>query len=572
MSIKTLLIRLAFIMGGLLATAALVVGSINYAYFGMQDQYIEATEQFALISRDKEEVTQVITLNEPVPDSRIESMGMRSLPLNCCESEYAIYLSAISNASSVDRSTAVLYRLSEAWEQFIRAQQTAMMRAREELEELQQLRNLFVPTSAILLLLASLGFGISFINRHVVTPIERLTIYVRQSVRGGEPLRTDLSGSVTELKFLHSSFESVIADFRGSLQTRGRRAAEMSQTSDVLERQFQNLIEISEKPAFILDASGAIRTWNKHMVALTGMAKSQANRLIFSEELLTGPSAEIFDDAFKIVRGGGIPDEFRCELTLRGNRIITLQFQLSPQLESTLGVNRVLALVNSSANDSVLRTKTLELETDDSIDLFAELSSSLHWLGAEGRENGSQTSARQLEALRTAVKWVGSRGYARDQSVLDLAELVTHFKSTFTPKLMDLDVDIDLDFVVEPKSMMVRGNAGSVLIALEKLAENAVESIQLVAPPQGWISMSLSVTDGSMARIVMADNGGGIVPGQEQQIFEPFFTTKSVKGHLGLGLTHSRDLIQYMSGSIAVDSASNTDGFQITVELPLVSS
>lgn len=572
MSIKTLLIRLAFIMGGLLATAALVVGSINYAYFGMQDQYIEATEQFALISRDKEEVTQVITLNESVPDSRIESMGMRSLPLNCCESEYAIYLSAISNASSVDRSTAVLYRLSEAWEQFIRAQQTAMMRAREELEELQQLRNLFVPTSAILLLLASLGFGISFINRHVVTPIERLTIYVRQSVRGGEPLRTDLSGSVTELKFLHSSFESVIADFRGSLQTRGRRAAEMSQTSDVLERQFQNLIEISEKPAFILDASGAIRTWNKHMVALTGMAKSQANRLIFSEELLTGPSAEIFDDAFKIVRGGGIPDEFRCELTLRGNRIITLQFQLSPQLESTLGVNRVLALVNSSANDSVLRTKTLELETDDSIDLFAELSSSLHWLGAEGRENGSQTSARQLEALRTAVTWVGSRGYARDQSVLDLAELVTHFKSTFTPKLMDLDVDIDLDFVVEPKSMMVRGNAGSVLIALEKLAENAVESIQLVAPPQGWISMSLSVTDGSMARIVMADNGGGIVPGQEQQIFEPFFTTKSVKGHLGLGLTHSRDLIQYMSGSIAVDSASNTDGFQITVELPLVSS
>ena len=70
----------------------------------------------------------------------------------------------------------------------------------------------------------------------------------------------------------------------------------------------------------------------------------------------------------------------------------------------------------------------------------------------------------------------------------------------------------------------------------------------------------------------MADNGGGIVPGQEEQIFEPFFTTKSVKGHLGLGLTHSRDLIQYMSGSIAVDSASTTDGFQITVELPLVSA
>ena len=492
MSIKTLLIRLVFIMGGLFAIATFVVMSINFAYFGMQDQYIEATEQFALISRDKEEVTQIVTLNEPVSDSRIESMRMRSLPLNCCQSEYAIYLSAISDASSVDRSTAASYRLSEAWEQFIRAQQTTMMSAREELEELQQLRNLIVPTSAILLLLVSLAFGISFINRHVMTPIERLTTYVRQSVRGGEPQRADLSGSVTELKFLHTSFESVIADFRGSLQSRGQRAAEMSQTSDVLERQFQNLIEISEKPAFILDASGAIRTWNKHMVALTGMAKSQANRLIFSEELLTGPSAHIFDDAFKIVRGGGIPDEFRCELTLRGNRIITLQFQLSPQLESTLGVNRVLVLVNSSANDSVLTNKTLEPQTADGIDLLAELSSSLHRLGAEGQENANQTSARQLEALRTAVTWVGSRGYARDQSVLDLAELVTHFKSTFTPKLMDLDVDIDLNVVMEPQSIMVRGNAGSVLIVLEKLADNAIESILSAAPPQGRISVSLS--------------------------------------------------------------------------------
>ena len=137
---------------------------------------------------------------------------------------------------------------------------------------------------------------------------------------------------------------------------------------------------------------------------------------------------------------------------------------------------------------------------------------------------------------------------------------------------MDLDVDIDLDVVMATQSMMVRGNAGSVLMVLEKLADNAIESIQLLAPPQGRISLSLSVTEGSMARIVMADNGGGILSGQEEQIFEPFFTTKSVKGHLGLGLTHSRDLIQYMSGSITVDRASATDGCQITVELPLVSA
>lgn len=577
MSIRMLIIRLACIMGGLSATAAFVVLSINSAYFGMQDQYIDATEQFALISRDKEEVTQVITLNEPLPESRIESMGMRSLPLNCCRSEYAIYLSAISSASSVDRSTAALYRLSEAWEQFIRAQQITMMSAREELEELRQLRSLIVPTTATLLLVASLAFGMWFINRHVMTPIERLTTYVRQSVRGGEPQRADLRGSVTELEFIQSSFESVIADFRGSLQTRGQRAAEMSRTSDVLERQFQNLIELSEKPAFILDASGAIRTWNKHMVALTGMAKSQANRLIFSQELLTGQSAQIFDDAFQIVRGGGMPDEFRCELTLRGNRIISLQFQLSPQLESALGVNRVLVLVNTPSDNKsftseTLTSKTLAPESAVGIALVSELSSSLHRLGANNKGGSEQQVAvRQLEALQTAVKWVGSRSYEREQSVLDLGELVMHFKSTFTPKLMDLDVDIALDLAMAPNAMKFRGNAGSLLTALEKLADNAVESILLAAPPKGQISVSLSLAGGPVARIVMADNGGGIISGQERQIFEPFFTTKAVQGHLGLGLTHTRDLIQFMSGSVAVSSAGSPDGLHIAIELPLVS-
>jgi len=576
MSIKTFLIRLACITGGLFATASFVVMSLNHAYFGMQDQYIEATQRFALISRDKEEVTQIIALNEPVLDSRIESMGMRSLPLNCCRSEYAIYLSAISDASPVERSTAALYRVSEAWEQFIRAQQTTMARERKELEELKRLRNLIVPTSAILLLLVSLAFGIWFINRHVMTPIERLMTYVRQSVRGGEPQRADLSGSVAELKFIQSSFESVIADFRGSLQTRGQRAAEMSQTSDVLERQFQNLIELSEKPAFILDASGAIRTWNKHMVALTGIAKSQANRLIFSQELLTGPSAQIFDDAFQIVRGGGMPDEFRCELTLRGNRIISLQFQLSPQLESALGVNRVLVLVNTPSDDKtltseILTSETLAPESAVGIELVSELSSSLHRLGANNKGGAEQVAVRQLEALQTAVQWVGSRSYERDQSVLDLGELVMHFKSTFTPKLMDLDVDITLDLAMTPNAMKFRGNAGSLLTALEKLADNAMESILLAAPPKGQISVSVSLADGPVARIVMADNGGGIESGQERQIFEPFFTTKAVQGHLGLGLTHTRDLIQFMSGSIAVSRAGSPDGLHITIELPLVS-
>jgi len=465
-----------------------------------------------------------------------------------------------------------LYRISESWEQFIRAHQAAIIESQAALEELQGLRSLIVPTSAILLLVLTMILGITFLNRHLVSPIEGLVMHVRQSLRGGEPKPAKLERSVSELKFLQSSFETVISDYRGSLQSRGQHAAEMSQTSDLLEGQFQKLIEISEKPAFILDASGAIRTWNKHMVALTGIAKLQANRLSFSDEVLTGTSAQIFDDAFQMARGGIIPDEFQCEIILRGGRTLALRLQLSPQLESTLGVNRVLVVVSSGAADVEPISSVMAPETSSVSNLLTELSSSVHRLGDGYSSEGNDTPIRQREALVTAVKWIGSQSYVQEQSVLNLSELVMHFKSTAAPQLIDLDFEVTFDADISPEPIMVRGNAGSVLLALEKLFQNALESIKESAVSAGNIAVGLSTKDAQIAVITMTDNGTGIRSEQESQIFEPFYTTKAATGHLGLGLTHARDLIVNMSGKLAATRPSEGQGLQVTIELPLVSA
>jgi PAS domain-containing protein len=572
MSIRSLLFRLGLMMVTLLALATFVVISINFYSFSIQEQHLKSAEQFVLISRDKEELTQIIALNDPIFDSQLESLAMRSLPFDCCQSEYDIYLSALADALTPGRSTAVLYRISASWEQFIRAHQSAMIESQASLEELQELRNLIVPTSGIFLLVLSLVLGITFLNRHLVSPIEGLVMHVRQTLRGGEPKRAALEGAVSELKFLQSSFETVISDYRGSLQSRGQQAAEMSQTSDLLEGQFQKLIEISEKPAFILDASGAIRTWNKHMVALTGIAKLQANRFSFSDEVLTGTSAQIFDDAFQMARGGIIPDEFQCEIILRGGRTLALRLQLSPQLESTLGVNRVLVVVSSGAADVEPVSSVMAPETSAVSNLLTELSSSVHRLGDGYSSEGNDTPIRQREALVTAVKWIGSQSYVREQSVLNLSELVMHFKSTAAPQLIDLDFEVTFDADISPEPIMVRGNAGSVLLALEKLFQNALESIKESALSAGNIRVELITKDAQIAVITMTDNGTGIRSEHESQIFEPFYTTKAAKGHLGLGLTHARDLIVNMSGKLGATRPSEGQGLQVTIELPLVSA
>ncbi|NCG07360.1 MAG: hypothetical protein GWP37_10350, partial [Gammaproteobacteria bacterium] len=305
MSIRSLFVRILLILVGIYAVATFVVMSINQNYFNAQSEYRAASDQLILLSRDTEETLQKITLDVSTLDSQIELLAARSLPLDCCQAEYDRYLSAIADGSAEAWSSAALYRLSESAEQFLRVAQQTLSEESEELDRLQEVRSLVVPSTAIVLLLLSLVLVFVLINRHLVAPMARLDDFVRAAFRGADPKATDLTSAVSELKFLQRSFESFLADYRGNLRSRDQRAAEMSDASDSLERQFQKLIEISENPALILDAGGAIRTWNKYMVALTGISKSQANRRTFSEELLVGGSAEIFNEAFQIARGGG---------------------------------------------------------------------------------------------------------------------------------------------------------------------------------------------------------------------------------------------------------------------------
>ena len=67
----------------------------------------------------------------------------------------------------------------------------------------------------------------------------------------------------------------------------------------------------------------------------------------------------------------------------------------------------------------------------------------------------------------------------------------------------------------------------------------------------------------------LRDNGRGVSEAYRHTIFEPFFTTKGHLGHLGLGLTRSRDLVRAMSGEITVNTALKASGFEAVIEFPM---
>ncbi len=66
-------------------------------------------------------------------------------------------------------------------------------------------------------------------------------------------------------------------------------------------------------------------------------------------------------------------------------------------------------------------------------------------------------------------------------------------------------------------------------------------------------------------RIVIADKGAGIAPADLPHVFDPYFTTK--RGGTGLGLPIAKNIVEGLSGTIAVSSDSGR-GTEIHIVFP----
>ena len=96
---------------------------------------------------------------------------------------------------------------------------------------------------------------------------------------------------------------------------------------------------------------------------------------------------------------------------------------------------------------------------------------------------------------------------------------------------------------------------------------NACQAIQ----DRGEITISVSNIAGdddeTWCRIVVADTGSGIAPGNLDKIFDPFFTTKDSTGGTGLGLAIVYRIIEDHGGTIEVESQERK-GTSFTIKLP----
>ena len=100
--------------------------------------------------------------------------------------------------------------------------------------------------------------------------------------------------------------------------------------------------------------------------------------------------------------------------------------------------------------------------------------------------------------------------------------------------------------------------------AFTNLLLNAIQSL-----PKGQGAVEVTVSHEPRGKIIASirDTGCGIAPERLESLFRPFQTTKE-KG-LGIGLCHTRSIIEVHGGQIRIESQLNA-GTKVEVELPTV--
>jgi len=145
------------------------------------------------------------------------------------------------------------------------------------------------------------------------------------------------------------------------------------------------------------------------------------------------------------------------------------------------------------------------------------------------------------------------------KSTVELSRFLTDIARRFAPRLtkdgINLTVDnIDNDIFVHTDPVALR----QVII---NLILNGAEAVK--GKEKAVVKMKC-IKKNNMIKIAVTDNGPGIPEKQLKSIFEPFYTTKTTGS--GLGLYHSRRLVEQMGGRIsAFSKESEKTEFAITL-------
>ena len=177
-----------------------------------------------------------------------------------------------------------------------------------------------------------------------------------------------------------------------------------------------------------------------------------------------------------------------------------------------------------------------------------------------------------VEDLRIAEEEIGraqaiiknllefSRESGAELESLDVNDMLTRTLQLMQKYLQDNGVRVSSSLGPVPRCL---ANQNAMRQILLNLITNAVQAM----PRGGELSLSTTVVNDNVIRLMVRDSGVGIPSEHLQDIFNPFYTTKAPGQGTGLGLSVVHSILQRYKGAIHVESEVG-QGTTFTIDLP----
>lgn len=149
---------------------------------------------------------------------------------------------------------------------------------------------------------------------------------------------------------------------------------------------------------------------------------------------------------------------------------------------------------------------------------------------------------------------------------VNLLNLVKEALDVYTPLLKENNIQIYTKLSVGPE---ILGDRNNLLLVIGNLIKNSCEALcdtKFPKKEKRWLLFSIQENEDSKYVVLeVADNGPGIASENIESMFSPFFTTKA--SGTGLGLSHSKQIIDAHGGEISFHNRSN--GMTFLIQLPI---
>ncbi|MGE0815197.1 MAG: ATP-binding protein [Vicinamibacterales bacterium] len=424
----------------------------------------------------------------------------------------------------------------------------------------------------LLILVGSTWMGL-YLAKRITRPVQMLSAAAREIGAGRlehriEPVGDDEFGHMVE------SFNAMAADLSARQRGLEQASLDLEQRHQEVERRHRSVETILERIAtgvVSIDASGAVGRVNSAAARLLGLPPGVEGRpvsqvlgpdLAAVRSVLDGTtrvSSESVAQEVSITRDGR-------EVTLA---VAATRLHGAAGFEGTvLVLDDVTPLIRAqkvAAWREVARRLAHEIKNPlTPIQLSAERLQ--RKLGDPEAAHGAlvtectQTIIGEVESLKGLVDEFAqfARMPAPKAVPASLNDVVTNALSLYA----GLFPSLSLDVVLQPDLPSVRLDEEQIKRVIINLVDNAVEAMHR----RGRIVVETSHDAGHhVARVVVADDGPGIPPGERDKLFLPYYSTKG-RGS-GLGLAIVRRIVAEHGGNVEVGDNLPT-GSRFTIELP----